>query len=97
MTTPEITLMSVDLPAPLSPRRASTSGRQTSRLTPFSADTAPNALRMPLSFRSGGPLASIALIDSLLAGRSPAQPLSSSTQLFNLSELSTASTIWLTR
>ena len=41
-STPEMTLASVDLPAPLSPTSATTSCACTSRSTPTSASTAPN-------------------------------------------------------
>jgi len=41
---PLMHLISVDLPAPLSPRSASTSPRRTSRSTPSRAVTAPKRL-----------------------------------------------------
>src|SRR5436305_8574898 len=44
---PEIVLTSVDLPAPLSPTRPTTSPALTSRLTPSRACTAPNLLLTP--------------------------------------------------
>src|SRR5438874_2672712 len=50
---PETTLISVDLPAPLSPTRATTSDGRTSKRTSVSACTAPNRLLMPRSSNSG--------------------------------------------
>src|SRR4051795_12603976 len=44
---PEMTLTSVDLPAPLSPTRPTTSPAWISRSTPSSAWTAPNRLLTP--------------------------------------------------
>src|SRR6476659_7895495 len=46
-----MTLTSVDLPAPLSPTRATTSPGWTSKSTPSSACTGPNLLLTPLSER----------------------------------------------
>src|SRR3954451_6698892 len=46
-------LISVDLPAPLSPTTATTSPAPTSKSTSVSASTAPNRLVTPLSSRSG--------------------------------------------
>src|SRR5690554_5474703 len=51
---PEMILTSVDLPAPLSPRRATTSPLRISMSTPFSASIAPKFLLIASSFRSGG-------------------------------------------
>ena len=45
--TPARTLTSVDLPAPLSPTRATTSPARTSRSMSVRAETAPNCLQMP--------------------------------------------------
>src|SRR5918996_1950790 len=50
---PAIPLIKVDLPAPLSPTRAITSPRRTSKSTSESACTAPKALETPLHSRSG--------------------------------------------
>src|SRR5829696_5494768 len=55
--TPVMTLIRVDLPAPLSPIRATTSPRRTSKSTPLRACTAPKDLSIPLT-RSSGPLRS---------------------------------------
>ena len=46
--------MRVDLPAPLSPTRATTSPASTLKSTSVSACTAPNRLFTPLSSRTGG-------------------------------------------
>src|SRR4051812_21135136 len=54
--TPEIVLISVDLPAPFSPSSACTSPARTSKLTPFSARTPGKRLEMPRSSRKGGAL-----------------------------------------
>src|SRR4051812_27693908 len=53
---PEMTLTSVDLPAPLSPTRPTTSPGMTRKSTPFSARTAPNRLVIPRSSSRGGGL-----------------------------------------
>src|SRR5690242_9868136 len=50
---PAMHLMSVDLPAPLSPTSAMTSPRRTSRSTSVSACTDPNDLKTPHSSRRG--------------------------------------------
>src|SRR4051812_40168349 len=50
---PEMILISVDLPAPLSPTSATTSPAETLNWTPSSAWTAPNRLMMPCSSSSG--------------------------------------------
>src|SRR5438067_1594428 len=50
---PETHLINVDLPAPLSPTRATTSDGRTSNRTSVSACTAPNRLLMPRSSRNG--------------------------------------------
>src|SRR6187551_1378108 len=50
---PAIALMSVDLPAPLSPTSATTSPAWTSKSTSVSASTAPNRFVTPFSSRSG--------------------------------------------
>ena len=52
---PEMILISVDLPAPLSPTSATTSPGATSRLTSVSACTAPNLLLMPSRERTAVP------------------------------------------
>ena len=54
--TPESTLTSVDLPAPLSPTMATTSPRPTSRSMSVRAATAPKFLEIP-RIESTGPLA----------------------------------------
>ena len=54
---PETILIRVDLPAPLSPSRPTTSPARTSRLTPSSATTGPKCLVMP-SIRNSGAAAS---------------------------------------
>src|SRR5215212_7482976 len=55
-------LMSVDLPAPLSPTTATTSPAWTSKSTSVSASTAPNRLVTPLSSRSGPSEAAVAVV-----------------------------------
>src|SRR5216117_3428717 len=50
---PAIDLISVDLPAPLSPTRAITSPSRTAKSTSFSACTEPNALETPRSSSVG--------------------------------------------
>ena len=50
---PEIDLISVDLPAPLSPTRATTSPGWTSRSTSLSASTGPKLFVKPFSARRG--------------------------------------------
>src|SRR5690349_1946662 len=50
---PAMALMSVDLPAPLSPTSATTSPAWTAKSTSVRASTAPNRLVTPLSSRSG--------------------------------------------
>src|SRR5690242_8781568 len=50
---PAMHLISVDLPAPLSPTSAITSPARTSKSTSLSASTEPNVLVMPRSSRSG--------------------------------------------
>src|SRR5207253_1176915 len=50
---PEMVLTRVDLPAPLSPTRPTTSPAATSKSTPSSACTAPNLLLTPRRARSG--------------------------------------------
>src|SRR5215213_2024503 len=52
---PDMTLTSVDLPAPLSPTRPTTSPARTSKSTPASACTAPKRLLTPCSASSGSP------------------------------------------
>src|SRR3982074_1369714 len=52
--TPEITLMSVDLPAPLSPTRATTSPARICSSTSTSACTPPNRLETPRNASTGG-------------------------------------------
>src|SRR4051794_33354367 len=63
---PAITLIRVDLPAPLSPTRATTSPAWTSKSTSVSASTAPNRLVTPLSSRSGRSGAAVVMLPSLL-------------------------------
>src|SRR5258708_8281109 len=69
---PEIALINVDLPAPLSPTSATTSPAWTSKSTSVRASTAPNRLVTPLTSRSGRSGAAvteavvISSIDSLL-------------------------------
>lgn len=53
--TPASTLMRVDFPPPLGPRRASTLPRWRSRLTPSSATVPPNRLPRPDTRTSGSP------------------------------------------
>src|SRR6266850_4287584 len=53
--TPERVLMSVDLPAPLSPSRQLISPARTARETPSRATTAPKYFEMLRASRSGGP------------------------------------------
>src|SRR5579884_2874455 len=53
MFTPAMVLIRVDLPAPLSPTRPTTSPEYTSKSTPRSACTAPKDLVMPRSWRAG--------------------------------------------
>src|SRR5690606_38725396 len=55
--TPASTLTSVDLPAPLSPTRATTSPAFTTSAIAVSADTAPKFLETPLRRSTGSPLA----------------------------------------
>src|SRR5918912_1443153 len=50
---PEMTLTSVDFPAPLSPTRPTTSPGMTRKSTPFSARTAPNRLVIPRTSSRG--------------------------------------------
>src|SRR4051812_31684609 len=50
---PDMTFTSVDLPAPLSPTRATTSPAWTEKSTPDSACTAPKRFEMPRSSRTG--------------------------------------------
>src|SRR4051794_26612912 len=75
---PEIALISVDLPAPLSPTSATTSPAWTSKSTPVSASTAPNRLVTPFTSRSGLSGVAVAavvtsrsslLLDSVLGAR----------------------------
>ena len=54
--TPASTLTSVDLPAPLSPTRATTSPAWMSRSMSVSADTAPKFLQMPRRLRMSSPV-----------------------------------------
>src|SRR5687767_15712165 len=54
-TAPETHLISVDLPAPLGPRRQWTSPSSTSRSTPCSALTPGYSLTRPLTWRIGLP------------------------------------------
>src|SRR5919107_4977986 len=67
---PEIALIRVDLPAPLSPTRATTSPAPTSKSTSVSARTAPKLLLTPFSSSRGsfGPAACcvVASVTSLL-------------------------------
>src|SRR5437773_2123053 len=71
---PEIALISVDLPAPLSPTSATTSPALTSKSTSVRASTAPNRLVTPLTSRRGRSGAAVAeavviarvLLDSVL-------------------------------
>src|SRR5664280_2054439 len=51
--TPAMALISVDLPAPLSPTSATTSPASTSKSTPVRASRGPNRLLTPLSARRG--------------------------------------------
>src|SRR5574337_737265 len=69
--TPEIALISVDLPAPLSPASASTSPHSRSKLTFSSACTPPKRLESPRTARIGSLIATgaceqraLALIDN---------------------------------
>src|SRR5436305_847502 len=61
---PAIALTSVDLPAPLSPTRPTTSPALTVKSTRSKAWTGPNRLLMPSSSRSGVPSAAISARDS---------------------------------
>src|SRR5689334_1358599 len=61
--TPAITLISVDLPAPLSPTRPTTSPSYTSKSTSVSALTAPNDLLMPVRRKRGSPRSMGAVAD----------------------------------
>src|SRR4051812_6232340 len=61
---PAIALTSVDLPAPLSPTRPTTSPALTVKSTRSSAWTGPNRLLMPSSSSSGVPFAAISARDS---------------------------------
>src|SRR4051794_29422462 len=63
---PAIALIRVDLPAPLSPTRATPSPAWTSKSTSVSASTAPNRLVTPLSSRSGRSGAAVVMLPSLL-------------------------------
>src|SRR5665648_391502 len=56
-------LMSVDLPAPLSPTSATTSPASTSKSTPVRASRGPNRLLTPFSARRGG-----AVVVAFMAG-----------------------------
>src|SRR5258705_13945052 len=77
---PEIALINVDLPAPLSPTSATTSPAWTSKSTSVRASTAPNRLVTPLTSRSGRSGAAVAeavvissldsLLDTVLLARS---------------------------
>src|SRR3954449_7634376 len=71
---PEMALIKVDLPAPLSPTRATTSPWPTSKSTSVSARTAPKLLLTPFSSSRGvfGPaagLVAVASVTSLLLPR----------------------------
>src|SRR3954464_1779591 len=68
---PAIALMRVDLPAPLSPTRATTSPAPTSKSTSVSARTAPKLLLTPFSssrgsFGAAAVLVAVASVTSLL-------------------------------
>src|SRR3954454_18182606 len=67
---PDMTLTSVDLPAPLSPTRPTTSVGLTSKSTLSSAWTAPNRLLTPRSSSSGA----VAVAVSLMPGIPPYDP-----------------------
>src|SRR4051794_10561429 len=64
---PEIALIRVDLPAPLSPTRATTSPAPTSKSTSVSARTAPKLLLTPFSSSRGvfGPAAGCVAVTSV--------------------------------
>src|SRR5689334_668928 len=60
--------MRVDLPAPLSPTRATTSPAWTSKSTPESASTAPNRLLTPLASSRGVDCAGVVEGMSVISG-----------------------------
>src|SRR6185312_993843 len=64
--TPARILMSVDLPAPLSPTRATTSPACTSSSMSVRAETAPNFLVMLRRLRMGFPLAGVVAAASVI-------------------------------
>src|SRR5690606_39684304 len=70
--TPAITLIIVDLPAPLSPTRATTSPAYTSSEASVSACTAPNRLEMPTSDRRGSRATSLPFLAVLQPPAVPA-------------------------
>src|SRR5690606_34679901 len=70
LCTPDSVLMRVDLPAPLSPRRQSTSPRRTFMETPASATTGPKCFTRSRTSISGTSEAGMAA--SLMAGTSSA-------------------------
>src|SRR3954452_20492380 len=63
---PDMTLTSVDLPAPLSPTRPTTSVGLTSKSTLSSAWTAPNRLLTPRSSSSGAVAVAVAFMSGIL-------------------------------
>src|SRR3954467_12957395 len=62
MLIPEIDCAGVDLPAPLSPTRATTSPPRTSKSTPSSACTGPKRLLTPSSASSGATLVLMSVV-----------------------------------
>src|SRR3954454_6535274 len=72
---PDMTLTSVDLPAPLSPTRPTTSPAPTPKSTPSSACTEPNRLLTPCSSSSGAVAVAVAFMSGiLLFGYAPVMP-----------------------
>ena len=76
--TPEMHLMSVDLPAPLSPTRPTTSPARTSRLTPLTAVRPPKRLtRSPtasIGGSTGASTSTAAAVSACPSGRRSARP-----------------------
>src|SRR4051794_40628548 len=64
---PAIAFTSVDLPAPLSPTRATTSPARTAKSTPWSACTGPKRLLTPSSERIGAPLSGLIAVSARVA------------------------------
>src|SRR3954451_4980017 len=68
---PDMTLTSVDLPAPLSPTRPTTSSALTPKPTSSSAWTAPKRLLTPRRSSSGAVAVAVALMPGIPSGRQP--------------------------